>query len=77
MKCTRKVGHNKKSAFYAKKVRFCNHYDENFKKAVILDVTENKLTYHEIVCKHWNVFTREELIAENRCLFVENLVAKN
>ena len=60
-----------------KKVRFCNHYDENFKKAVILDVTENKLTYHEIVCKHWNVFTREELIAENRCLFVENLVVKN
>ena len=44
-----------------KKVKFCNHYDENFKKAVILDVTENKLTYHEVVRKHWNVFTHEDI----------------
>ena len=44
-----------------KKVKFCNHYDENFKKAVILDVIENKLTYHEVVRKHWNVFTRKAI----------------
>lgn len=44
-----------------KKVKFCNHYDENFKKAVILDVIENKLTYHEVVRKHWNVFTHEDI----------------
>ena len=44
-----------------KKVKFCNHYNENFKKAVILDVTENKLTYHEVVRKHWNVFTHEDI----------------
>ena len=44
-----------------KKVKFCNYYDENFKKAVILDVTENHLNYHEVVRKYWNVLTEKDI----------------
>ena len=44
-----------------KKVKFCNYYDEKFKKAVILDVTKNHLNYHEVVRKYWNVLTEKDI----------------